>query len=319
MEDYLPAEIVYEIFSYLKPRELISCCCVCTRWNEIISNDRVLTYRKNSLDVYRPLKKKTCFPLNTIYADFRPFISPNQKDVLIVDGCRDKILVFGQDGKQYPSIELSEKKKTQDRFYIQQPWSVCVVKSLLFVLDDKEILVLDQHYNRVLTICTGDNYHLRFIFPLGDNGIAVIGNNSYILKFDLKGNLIEKLTPLLSTGREIKEWTCFCIDSGGRIIFAILCRNQINILDKSGRFLQSFGHPKGNIRCIRHIIVDQHDNIIVSHDSQVSIFTPEGKLLQEVPFMESLVLCLTSRGILSLGENHFVYFLSNNCKVESLF
>ena len=157
MEVYLPTEIWYEIFLILRPAELRSCCCVCTRWNSVISEDELLDRRRNVLDVYGQVGENNTFPIRSIRLQKRIsgfIVAPNKKDILILDHSNQAMVVLHKNGK--PSFRINlENYDTGSGPTVN---GICVVDSQIFVIDNpqKKILVFDQHYSLVSTISTGD-------------------------------------------------------------------------------------------------------------------------------------------------------------------
>ena len=230
-------DILLLIFSQLSPRELRSCCCVCTEWSNLVSSNSMLSSKKNGVDVYRAIVKKSHFQCwhgwgDTYVSD--PLIAPNQKDILILDHNTLQIMVFNRDGgNPHTLVELFKMTISPRDLMVgggTVRHGICIVQSRIFIIDnhDQKILILDQDYKLIKTCSTGP-FTPRLVCPFRMGSILVATDDSFLLLYDLDGHLITTIQPQLPVGEGVQEWRSLCIDSRERIIFGDYIRCEVRI------------------------------------------------------------------------------------------
>ena len=315
INDILPNEILYQvnnsfssfgltvkIFMWLRRAELHSCCCVCTGWNHLISQCKLLNEKKSNLDLYDPVCLECRFGI------------PNGKligicimsgKIIIPDSNGEIFSVFDTLGQFVNCLYPLDKEGK-----VYKPGGVSVLSKNNLVIADCEnarIHILDQDYNLVSSISLGT--FNAYTLCCNSQGFIIAATLQYrVIILNRDGHIIKIFGPRGKDSNEFGAIGGICCNSRDEILVADHDNHRIQMFGKDGEFIRTFGLLQSNTGTSWYpngISVDWQDNIIVAEawNGRVCIFTPEGLLIQQFYFYGASDVCL-SREKLIISSYH---------------
>ena len=220
----------------MNPKELRSCCCVCSEWNDLITESVRLTRKKSTLDPYEKISRVLSFEKTKE----KPFVYPSsicvlpeKQEILICDDYSDEVEVFNMKGEFISSFGSKGSGFGEFNNII----GICTFEGKIFIADklNCRIQVLDQHYNYLSTISTDDSCPEWICCQ--KNGNIIVSTEDSLLLFEPNG---EKRTLVSDpTMLGIDEITGICCNDKDEIIIANSSNDKIQLLDKNGLFLST--------------------------------------------------------------------------------
>lgn len=241
-----------------------SCSCVCTRWKDIISGDKVLERKRHNFDCFGRIKKLFSFGSGGQEKDqfdeplFGLAISRNH--ILVSDGARRVVKIFDEEG-----IFISWFGPRGNRAgTFKYPMGISIFQDRIFVCDynERKIYVFDQDYGPLSSITT--RYDPKFICHQKQGNIIVSTDNDLILILDPIGTKITEITYASQEDDVFEVLGPVCCDSRDQILAVDGFNNRVLLFDKDGNFTRSYSlRDLPECLCLGGMCVDDEDNILV--------------------------------------------------------
>lgn len=232
----------------------------------------------------------------------RIFISNWYQDGIFVLGDRgNMIYTFGSYGKKVGKFE--------------DPLGICIVGDRdIWIADsgNNRIQVFNLEYKPIKSIRTG--VHKPKLICATKSGQVIVSTfGSEILHVDQDGHIIRTWSYTQDQGTFPDGISC---NSKGQVLVSVCHGHKILIFNEDGKLLHGFGSRgdgPGELKCPSAVCVDCRDNIFVADNGnhKISIFTPEGIPIQQIPFPGANNLCLMERQLAVVDDFVRVGILSN--------
>ena len=232
----------------------------------------------------------------------RMCMDQENNEIFTTDCYNDRIQVF------------SESLKPQRQYKVSQnPYGICLTPSNIFICCVNSICVHDRDMNFIhsidimgpkdITVSRDSNMVVTTLY-----GCEMLSPNGEKLR-----NL-ERFDPNFFKGQD-----GICTDSRGRIIVSNLLDGKLDVFDKDGQFIFSFGSQGDTNGCLHHprgVCTNALDDIFVcdSLNKRVGIFSPEGKFIRNVYLPNVLNgRGASPTGVVTSGGNMFISDFNCDC------
>lgn len=281
---------------------------MCSEWNQLISQDKLLKRIKNCIDPNR--KISLLYNFGSYGLKKRELLCPEgicavANKILVSDFEDNRIKIFGPDGKFISTF--GSKGKKIGKFFC--PFAMCSLDEELWITaDHSRVQVFDSYFKPIRDIPLGEFQPLGICSDLRGR-ILVTTSQDTILILDRYGRIIKTFgSPGKNDGQF--DWPkSICCNRRNEILVADYKNHRIQFFSDGGDFIKTFNisfRP-------RAVYVDWNDNLIALNrdDHKIIIFNSEGITTQEIGFGKPLDLCLADRRLFVTSEDTLVGVFSN--------
>lgn len=280
-------------------------------WNILISDDKKLSTRRNTLNPYEPIKSQYSFGDNLYYCDG---ICTVVDKTIVSDWARDEIRVFCQRGQS--SFTFGFRGTQLGKF--RDPSGLCIVEGDLWIADreNKRIQIFDiTNWTPTGFICLGKHMPAR-ICVLPNGLVGIVTAEGAILITSQDGHIIKEFGSHGKGNGEFDLPTGICCNSKGEIFIVDNRNHRVQVFCLDGTFLRTIGcleKGPGKLCCPTQICADECDNIFVidAGNHRISIVNSEGLLVQQISQYDANDLVCSGRQLIVISKDAFVEIFSN--------